>query len=130
MRTLWHIISRTVFWSYDRGTWPYDLLVGGIIIFVLAAPPAWFNDKAQVAASPHTGHVLLQQEAGPDGARVYRVDFHMLASPPRTTELERRAHELLQKNVDELRGKTFKIERIEPVLGPDGTVLSYDIRIK
>ena len=129
MRSLWHIISRTVFWSYDRGTWPYDLLVGGIIIFVLAAPAVWFNDKAQVAPSPHTVHVELQAEDD-SGARVYRVDFHMLASPPRTTELERRAHELLQKNVDELRGKTFKIERIDPVLGPDGTVLSYDIRVK
>jgi len=58
------------------------------------------------------------------------VDFHQLVNPPRSTELERRAHELLQKNVEELRGKTFKIERIEPVAGEDGTVLYYDIWVR
>lgn len=130
MRTLWNAIARTVFWSYDRGTWPYDVMVGAIIIFVLATPRTWFNDQARVGPAPHPGEVVVQEQDTASGAKAYRVDFHLLVNPPRSIELERRAHELLQKNVEELRGKTFKIDRIEPVLGDDGTVLAYDIWVR
>ena len=37
MRSLWRGIVRTVFWSYERGSWPYDLMVVLIVIFVLFA---------------------------------------------------------------------------------------------
>ncbi|MGH7176484.1 MAG: hypothetical protein ACREJC_03800, partial [Tepidisphaeraceae bacterium] len=60
----------------------------------------------------------------------YRVDFHLLVSAPRSTELERRVHDVLQKNVEGLRGKTFQIVRMEPVTGEDGTVHSYDVWVK
>jgi len=130
MRTLWNAIRRTVFWSYDRGTWPYDLLVAAIVLFVLLSPRAWFNDQTRVGAAPQPGQVQLQQQDADSGVATYRVDFHLLVNPPRTTELEKRAHDLLEKNVGALRGKTFKVERIEPVPGEDGTVLYYDISVR
>ena len=34
MRTLWHAIKRVLFWSYERGTWQYDLAVVGIVLFL------------------------------------------------------------------------------------------------
>ena len=129
MRTLWRTIANTVFWSYDRGTWPYDLLVGAIVLFVIFSPSKWFSDKAQVAPTPHVSQVLLQGEDAA-GLKVYRVDFHMLVNEPRPGELERRAHDVLKKNVDELRGRTFQVVRIKPVTGEDGTVHSYDVSVK
>jgi hypothetical protein len=126
---LWNAIKRTVFWSYDRGTWPYDALVAGIVLFVFLSPTHWFNDKAQVTAPGHSGQVVLQQEE-PSGLKSYRVDLHLLVNPPRTTELERRAHDVLQKHVEGLRGKVFQVVRIEPVTGEDGTVHSYDVWVK
>ena len=50
MRTLWRGIVRTIFWSYDRGSWPYDVLVVAIVIFVLATPRSWFHDRPQSGA--------------------------------------------------------------------------------
>ena len=38
MRTLWRAIVRVLFWSYERGTWQYDLAVAGIVLFVLFSP--------------------------------------------------------------------------------------------
>ena len=122
-------MSRTVFWSYDRGTWPYDILVFAIVIFVFFSPRSWFNDKAQITAPSHSGAVQFQQENAA-GLKSYRVEFHLLVPAPRSTELERRAHELLEKNVPELRGKTFHVVRIEPVASEDGTVHFYDIWVK
>jgi hypothetical protein len=126
---LWNAIKRTVFWSYDRGTWQYDVLVSGIVLFVFFSPKPWFNDKAQVTLPVNAGQVVLLQEEA-SGLKGYRLALHLLASAPRSTELERRAHDVLQKNVEGLRGKTFQVVRIEPVTGEDGTVHSYDVWVK
>jgi hypothetical protein len=130
MRTIWKVIQRTVFWSYDRGTWPYDILVGAIVLFVFLSPRSWFNDQATVASASPAGQVLLQGSDPATGLESYRVELNLLVPAPRSTELERRAHELLQKNVDELRGRTFQVVRIEPVRNPDGTVQYYEIWVK
>lgn len=130
MRPVWTVIKRTVFWSQERGTGPYDVLVGAILLFLFFSPRSWFHDQTQIGPAPHSGQVLLQREDAAAGTRAYRVDLHLLLTPPRSTELERRAHELLQKNVEELRGRTFQIVRMEPVTGEDGTLLYYDIWVK
>lgn len=37
---VWH----AVFWTYERATWQYDLMVIAILAFVWLTPPAWLND--------------------------------------------------------------------------------------
>jgi hypothetical protein len=123
-------MRRTIFWSYERGTWQYDVLVFAIIVFVLAARPVWFGDRAQVAAPPHAGEAVVLQQEDASGIRTYRVDFHLLVPAPRSSELERRAHDALQKNVEDLRGRTFQVMRIEPVTDSAGNVHSYDVTVK
>jgi hypothetical protein len=39
------VITRTVFWSYERGSWQYDLLVLAILLFIFLMPRGWFNDR-------------------------------------------------------------------------------------
>jgi hypothetical protein len=38
------ILWRTLFWTYDRATWQYDLHVIAILAFVWGMPPDWLND--------------------------------------------------------------------------------------
>ncbi len=130
MRALWRGIVRTIFWSYERGTWPYDLMVAAIILFVFLAPRGWFRDQPQLGALPHSGQVQTLRES-PDGlTKTYRLDAHLLAPARHTTELERETHEVLSKSVDDLRGRRFQIVRIDTVRGDDGTVLYYDVAVK
>ena len=51
MRTLWRAITRTIFWSYERGSWPYDLAVILIVLFVLLTPTHWFHDQPQASTA-------------------------------------------------------------------------------
>lgn len=37
---IWHAL----FWTFDRATWQYDLMVIAILAFVWLTPPAWLND--------------------------------------------------------------------------------------
>jgi hypothetical protein len=39
-RVLWHAF----FWTYERATWQYDLMVIAILAFVWLTPPAWLGD--------------------------------------------------------------------------------------
>jgi len=56
MRTLWRGIMRVVFWSYERGTWQYDVAVVGIALFVLFSPRfIHFNDQPSVGPPPSQG---------------------------------------------------------------------------
>jgi hypothetical protein len=40
LRIAWH----TVYWTYERTTLPYDLMVIAILAFVWLTPPDWLND--------------------------------------------------------------------------------------
>ncbi len=130
MRTLWRTILRVVFWSYERGTWQYDVAVGAIVVFVLFSPLLiHYSDQPPVGPPPSQAMIELRAMA-PGRIATYRVDARMLASPIRTPELEHDLHETVQKNVDDLHQGRFEIVRIEPIRGDSGTVAYYDVSIK
>jgi hypothetical protein len=128
MRTLWNIIARTLFWSYERGTWPYDLMVIAILVFVLLTPRRWFHDQPVLGAAQQAAGIHLLE--GNADAETYRIDAGMLTPPKSTPDLEQETHGILSRNVAELKGRMFQITRIEPVHADDGTVLGYDISVK
>jgi hypothetical protein len=38
------IIWRGLFWTYDRGSWQYDVMVFLILAFIWLTSPAWLGD--------------------------------------------------------------------------------------
>jgi hypothetical protein len=40
VRVLWNAF----FWTYERATWQYDLMVIAILAFVWLTPPGWLGD--------------------------------------------------------------------------------------
>lgn len=121
---------RVVFWSYERGTWQYDIAVVAIVLFVLFSPRlVHFNDQPSVGPPPSQAVIELRGIA-PGRISTYRVDARLLASPIRTPELEHDLHETVQKNVEDLRHSRFEILHIEPIRGDNGTVAYYDVSVK
>ena len=132
MRTIWRIVVRTIFWSFERGTWPYDVAVVLIVVFVLLSPRSWFNDRPPVGAPPSPSIVRLREATSSEGIAVYRVDARMLTASGHIAEpeLEHQLHEAVRKNVENLQQSEFEIVRIDPVRGDDGTVAYYDVSVK
>jgi hypothetical protein len=132
MRTLWQGIVRTIFWSYERGSWPYDLAVILIIIFVLITPTRWFHDQPQATVA-FASKVQLQSEDAATQTHTYRLDATALPVEKRATratpELERETHDILARTVDDLKDQTFQVVHIEPVSAQDGSVLYYDVTV-
>lgn len=54
-RAVWHAL----FWTFDRATWQYDLMVIAILAFVWLTPPGWIGDPT--AAGPGLIGIILEQ---------------------------------------------------------------------
>ena len=132
MQRLGQGIKRTIFWSYERGSWPYDVMVLTIIAFVLLTPKSWFNDQPQAVDVGSSGVQLLSEDSE-NKTRTYRLDASTLSSEKRVTkttpELERETHDILGRKVEELKDQRFRIVQIDPTLSGDGSVLYYNITI-
>lgn len=128
MASLGQILAKTFFWSYERGSWQYDLAVILILVFVLLTPRAWFHDQPQLGPAANApGEVRLVSQDG--GHQVYRVDARVLAPPVQTPTLEKELHGALQKALEELRNGRFSITKIEPVRDDQGTVIAYQVEV-
>jgi hypothetical protein len=133
MRKFWRGIVNTVFWSYERGSWPYDVLVAVIVIFLVATPRHWFQDGPRPSV-PASSQVQLISESASGDEATYRLDARLLAPDKRATkstpELERGTHDILVRTVPSLNGHTFQVERIDFVRASDGAVLDYDVSVR
>jgi hypothetical protein len=129
MRAFWRAIGRVFFWSYERMTWQYDVMVALIVVFVLLTPRHWFHDQPRPVASVQ----LVSQDIG-RGISTYRLDASELAADRHTVnvtpEIERRAHDVLSKTVSELKGSSFEVVRVAPKLASDGSVAYYDVIVR
>jgi hypothetical protein len=128
MRTLWHWLGRVVFWSFERGTWPYDVAVVVIVAFVLLSPRAWFNDQPEVTPSVAVG----QRNTGPAGElETYRIDARALSSAAGSSKsaMELELRDAVRKNSKRPGDHSFDIVRIAPVRDGDG-VVAYDVSVR
>jgi hypothetical protein len=128
MASLVRIVSRTLFWSYERGTWQYDIAVVLILVFVLLTPRSWFRDQAQVGAPAAPGQVELVADSGK--ARTYRVDARILALPEQAPQLQNELHNAMQRALPDLQNGRFSISRIEAVRNDQGAVIAYEVDIQ
>lgn len=126
MAKLGQILSRTFFWSYERGTWQYDLAVILILVFALATPRNWFHDQPESGGPAAPGQVKLISQEG--NRLTYRVDARILA-PPTKLALLNELHTALQEALPELHNGNFSIAKIEPQRDGQGTVVAYQVEV-
>ena len=123
---------RTIFWSYERGSWPYDVFVAVILVFVLLTPREWFHDQPQEGPGSTSSVQLVARDPGAR-TRTYRLSATALSGPKRTKEptpeLERETHDILSRTVVDLRDTTFQVVRIDPGFASDSSVSYYDVTV-
>lgn len=129
MRRAWSILKNTLFWSYERGSWPYDLMVLVIVLFVLLVPRGCFHDRPRTSILPGaSGPELVAERA--DGTLTYRIPAASLAVTVRTPELERDIRELLRRHAEELAHRPFTLEEIHAIRDGEGQVVYYEVRVR
>ena len=124
MRTLWRGLGRIFFWSYERGSVHYDIMVTAILIFMFVSPHFIdFNDRPVETVALHASEVLVK-EAGTEGESsrfMYQIRADEMGGA--TTDAELRAAML--RVIEPISGEV-SVERYEAVRDAQGKVIAYN----
>lgn len=132
MRKLLRGITGTIFWSYERGSWPYDVMVVVIVMFVLITPRSWFRDQPENSFTNSAGIMLLTHDPITH-IETYQLDRALFGKSVVTKSnaaLEEKTHQILAESVAGLKGQRFQVRSIEPVRGDNGSLLYYEVEVK
>ena len=113
-------VRRTVLWSYERGSWQYDIIVAAILAFIFLTPRSWFQ------RDPNLGLVDLRHVQGvveiahENSRHTYVVDARLVqARAPQAPA------DAVQQILQDRLGRPYKVISVDPVRDKDGVVLSY-----
>jgi len=123
---LWEAIKRvgirSVFWSYERGTWQYDVIVIVILAIIFLTPRAWYSDRPtlQLTDLRHRQGVV-EVGRGKDGWR-YLIDSRLVESlaPQKPEEA---IQEILRRRLN----RPVKIHSFDEVRDKNNVVLGYTV---
>jgi len=119
MRRVWQAISNFVWWSYERGTIRYDIMVTLIVLFIFLAPlKINFKDKP-IERIPHPTRVVLIPDG--DSGYIYQVDATEVAGKDAAT-----VRGYLQRVIEPIAGEV-EVARYEPVYDKKGRVVAYKV---
>jgi hypothetical protein len=116
MSRVWRTIKGYLFWTYDRGSFHYDVMVTLILVFIFVSP-RFINFKDQPAEHlPHPTGILITPEGN---NLVYRVDASEVDAQD---EVMVRAN--LLRVIQPISGKVT-ILKTEPVRDSAGHIIAY-----
>jgi len=121
------IFLRIFFWSYERGSWQYDLAVIAILVFVLLTPARWFRDQPTRLMPAASAQVELLSELG--NMQTYKVDARILTPPEQMPQLQNELHRALQRAQASLQNGRFEITNVEAVRDEQGGVTAYQVTL-
>ena len=123
MSGIWRTIRDYIFWSYERGTIQYDVMVTLILLFVFLSPKLInFKDKP-VERNPHRTGVAVLPDG--QGGLIYQIEAAAVVGNVAGKDDSAIRGELLQI-IEPISGEV-SITKIEPVRDGSGRVLSYKV---
>jgi len=119
------ILRRSIFWSYERGSWQYDVIVILILAFIFLSHPL-FQDQP-VLELTNLRHVSGVVELSHDEtSHTYQIDARLLESLNAPTE--RAAETILEKSLN----RQVKVKSVEEIRDRKDSqvVLGYRVQVE
>jgi hypothetical protein len=118
------LLSSYFFWSYERGSVQYDVMVTAILLFVFVGPRFIdFKDKPVTIPPIRSSEVLVK--TGSDGNFIYEVRAEDLGNA--STDAERRAAlSLIVESISD----DMTLESYQPVVDTKGKIVAYDAKVR
>ena len=119
-----NLIKSYFFWTYERGSFHYDVIVTAILLFMFVTPRfVDFKDRPVETAALHSSEVLVK-EAGMKGSSprfVYQVRADDMGNAHGDAEIRAGILRLVEPISGEV-----TIERYEAVRDASGRVMAYN----
>ena len=125
------LLRNYIFWTYERGSFHYDVMVTLILLFLFVSPHLInFHDKPVTTVPLHASEVLVKEQRGDPGANgfegrfIYEIRAEDLHDAKTDSEL--RAGIL---NIVEPIAGDVRLERYAPVLDTRGQIVAYEATV-
>lgn len=121
---MWRVLRSYLFWTYERGSFHYDVMVTLILLFLFVAPRfVDFKDRPVETVPLHASEVLVKEagHAGDSSRFMYQVRADDMNGA--STDAERRA--AILRLIEPISGEVT-LERYDEVKDAHGKVVAYD----
>ncbi len=119
-----NLVKNYLFWTYERGSLHYDVMVTAILLFLFVSPRFLkYNDQPVETVALHSSEVLVK-EAGRKGDRarfIYQVRADDMGHPANEAELDA----AILRLVEPISGEVT-LDHHEEVKDSNGRVVAYN----
>ena len=128
LRRVWEKLKlgfeRAVFWSYERGSWQYDVIVLAILAFIFLSPRSWFQDRPTLQLTDLRHNQGFVEVAHGKDTASYLVDARLVeAQAPQKPEDAIR--EILRQRVE----KPLTVKSVDTIRDRNNVILGYTVAV-
>ena len=121
------VLGRYVFWTYERGSFHYDVMVTLILLFLFISPHLIdFHDRP-IPEVPQRASEVLVRDAGASAAGhrfVYEIRADDLNDAHSSAEFQAHIEDIVHGIASDAR-----VGRIRPVTDPRKHIVAYDVDV-
>ena len=122
--TLKLVLTRSILWAYERGSWQYDLIVLAILAFIFLSPRTWFNDRPTLQLTD-----LRHQQGVVEMGRVNKTVRYLLDA--RLVEsLDQKPEDAIPIILRQHVQKPFTVKSITEVRDRHQVILGYTVVVE
>ena len=122
---MFKMIRSYIFWSYERGSFHYDVMVTAILVFMFVSPHFIdYNDKPVETVALHASEVLVK-EAGTTSSGSSRFMYQVRADDMGSAMTDAERQTAILRVIEPISGEVT-LERYEPVRDAQGKIVAYN----
>ena len=116
-------LGSVVLWSYNRGTFPYDVMCAAILLFVFLTPGSVFHDQpARTPVAPAEPQDISYTQVE-QGKWVFFVSARLIPPGQDETGLTQAARTQIEKILNQ----PFVVADIKPVVSGSGETVGHSV---
>ena len=121
---MFKLLRSYIFWSYERGSVHYDIMVTAILIFMFASPFFInYNDKPVETVALHASEVLVKEAGTSGGSSRFMYQIRADDMGAAATDAERKA--AILRVIEPISGEV-SLDHYEPVYDAQHKVVAYN----
>ncbi len=119
------ILQRYVFWTYERGSFHYDVMVTLILVFLFLSPRLIdFKDRPAETVALQSSEVLVKEAGTRDGNS--RFVYQVRAEDMSSAKTEAQRQQAFLRLIEPISGEV-SLDHYEPVKDAAGKVIAYNV---
>lgn len=116
------VFARAIFWTYERGSWQYDVICAVIVAFIFLTPRAWFKDRPTLQLSDLRHRQGVIEVGHVRGGSEYLIDSRLVDSLGSAT-----TEEAVRTIMEARLQRSVTVKSMEPVRDKNNVMLGYTV---